>query len=379
METITFSNPTGSLTVNAGDGDDIITLMPLDEGFTAPVTVDGGPGDNKVVVEGVLTTPVVWENASGTGITAGTLLITGTVGKDIVDVKLIGLNGSDGHSEGGSDGGPDTHQIKVTSRLDVRGSDAHSDGGSDGSADINLFDPTDVERIRIVLNDGDDKATIGSGSDGGSDSGADLSIPAIIEGDGGNDHLKGGAGNDSIFGGPGKDKLDGRDGDDHLDGGDDDDDLKGGKGNDVLVGGAGDDKLDGGKGQDLLIGGLGADDIKAGSDGGSDGGADVLGDILISGLTIFDNDGATLRDILDNDWIARFENGDDYDGIASDLVANHFIPGVTVFDDQAKDKLKGSRARDLFFADIDGEDDDDDKVKAKKDELIVDLAELLTL
>ena len=61
-------------------------------------------------------------------------------------------------------------------------------------------------------------------------------------------------------------------------------------------------------------------------------------------------------------------------------MANRFISGSTVFDDQAKDKLKGSKkARDLFFADIDGEDDDDDKVKAKRDELIIDLAELLTL
>ena len=66
--------------------------------------------------------------------------------------------------------------------------------------------------------------------------------------------------------------------------------------------------------------------------------------------------------------------------IVKDLVANRFIPGSTVFDDQARDKLKGGKkARDLFFADIDGEDDDDDKVKAKKDELVIDLAELITL
>ncbi|MAD79507.1 MAG: hypothetical protein QGG71_21730 [Pirellulaceae bacterium] len=88
-----------------------------------------------------------------------------------------------------------------------------------------------------------------------------------------------------------------------------------------------------------------------------------------------------MRDILDNDWIAHFAAGDSYEDIAKDLVANRFIPGTTVFDDQAKDKLKGSKkARDLFFADIDGEDDDDDKIKGKKkDELVIDLAELLTL
>ena len=69
-----------------------------------------------------------------------------------------------------------------------------------------------------------------------------------------------------------------------------------------------------------------------------------------------------------------------YDDIARDLIANRFVPGHAVFDDQVKDKLQGSRrARDLFFADMDDEDDDDDKVRAKKNERIVDLAELLTL
>ena len=105
-----------------------------------------------------------------------------------------------------------------------------------------------------------------------------------------------------------------------------------------------------------------------------------MGSILIGGLTSFDNNPATLRDILDNDWIARFAAGDAYEDIVKDLVTNRFIPGSTVFDDQSKDKLKGGKkARDLFFADIDKKDKDDDKVKAKKDELVIDLAELLTL
>ena len=104
----------------------------------------------------------------------------------------------------------------------------------------------------------------------------------------------------------------------------------------------------------------------------------VVQNILIGGLTNFADDGATLRDILDNDWIARFAAGDNYDEIVGDLVANRFIPGVTVFDDGVKDKLKGSKkARDLFFADIDEVDDDDDKLKAKNDELIVDLAQFV--
>jgi Ca2+-binding RTX toxin-like protein len=268
--------------------------------------------------------------------------------------------------------------LNVTARFNKHdgsdgGSDAGSDGGSDGGFDhtIDLIIPAaNFDRIEMVLDDGDDHANIRQR----------VLVGGNIDGGPGNDNLKGGSGNDSIAGGPGKDKLDGRDGDDELDGGDEDDHLKGGNGNDALVGGPGDDKLDGGKGQNLLIGGDGGDDLKAGSGGGSDGGKDAAGDILIAGVTAFDDDKTTLRDILDNDWIARFNSGDDYDDIANDLVADRFIPGESVFDDQDKDKLRGSKkARDLFFADIDEEDKDDDKLKAKKGELIVDLAELLTL
>ena len=58
----------------------------------------------------------------------------------------------------------------------------------------------------------------------------------------------------------------------------------------------------------------------------------------------------------------------------NDLVANRFIAGETVFDDGVRDKLKGSNARDLFFADI------HDKIRGKtRDESVIDLTEALTL
>ena len=118
--------------------------------------------------------------------------------------------------------------------------------------------------------------------------------------------------------------------------------------------------------------------MKAGSDGGSGRGSDcgkrVVGDILIGGSTGYDDDAAILRDILDDDWIARFSNGDDYEDIVNDLVASRFIAGATVFDDGVNNKLKGSKARDLFFAGI------HDKIKGKtRDESVIDLTELLTL
>jgi Ca2+-binding RTX toxin-like protein len=189
-----------------------------------------------------------------------------------------------------------------------------------------------------VLCEGDDHATVGSGSDG-SDVRRDLTVPTLIEGDGGDDHLTGGAGPDTILGGDGNDEL------------------------------------EGGKGKDLLIGGRGADALSGG--GGSDRGSDRGGDILIGGTTVYDDDPAALRSILDDAWVARFEAGDDYDDIVDDLVDEWLTPGEDVFDDGVSDKLYGGdKSRDVLFADLDG--DDRDKVKADKNDRVIELDELLS-
>ena len=168
-----------------------------------------------------------------------------------------------------------------------------------------------------------------------------------------------------------------------MDGGAGDDDLKGGSeggsdgdsdngadlGADILLGGSGDDKLDGGKGADLLIGGLGADDIK----GGGKGKKGDPGDILISGWTAHDSDYTALHAILHDSWISRWSVGDDYDEIVDDLVANWLRPGQA-FDDGVKDKLYGNnKTRDLFCADQDGEDADDDKLKGDKNDRVIEI------
>lgn len=46
FEQTTFASPTGSLTVNAGDGDDIITLLSVDPSFAAPTTLNGEDGND---------------------------------------------------------------------------------------------------------------------------------------------------------------------------------------------------------------------------------------------------------------------------------------------------------------------------------------------
>lgn len=273
---------------------------------------------------------------SGVGLHAGTLQVVGTADKDHVQVNQKG------------------RQIEVKTDFDT--------------PKKQYFEASEVTSMVITLGDGDDHVDIHNS----------VIVGVTIDGGAGNDDLRSGGGNDSIFGGPGKDRLDGGDGDDYLNGSEGDDDLNGGGGNDVLVGGEGDDKLDGGKGHNLLIGGGGEDDLTDGSDGPKVGGKDALGSILIGGLVSFDHDQAKLREILANDWIGRFNAGARYETIASDLVANRFVPGVTVFDDKSKDKLRGGNARDLFFAVIDKKGKDDD-LKTEKGELVIDLAELLML
>ena len=44
-----------------------------------------------------------------------------------------------------------------------------------------------------------------------------------------------------------------------------------------------------------------------------------------------------------------------------------------MFDDGVKDTLKGDKSLDWFFADLDKQDGDDDKVKDKKNDEVLDL------
>ncbi|MFC1859817.1 LEPR-XLL domain-containing protein, partial [Thermodesulfobacteriota bacterium] len=49
FEEVWFQNPSNSLTINAGTGDDIISIAALDTGFAASLTVNGGDGTDALV------------------------------------------------------------------------------------------------------------------------------------------------------------------------------------------------------------------------------------------------------------------------------------------------------------------------------------------
>ncbi|MEZ6039741.1 MAG: PKD domain-containing protein [Planctomycetaceae bacterium] len=173
---------------------------------------------------------------TGVRVTAdGVLEIIGTSGKDIVNVQETGRRRR-----------RNSDSVQVVANFDVQrghgGSDGGSDGGRDRGAEVFRFDADSVTSIHIVLCEGDDQATIGSGgSDGGSDCGSDggsdrdLDIPALIEGGGGDDRLTGGRAADILIGGLGNDRISGGSGDDIILGGDGKDDLRGGNGNDLMV------------------------------------------------------------------------------------------------------------------------------------------------
>jgi hypothetical protein len=158
------------------------------------------------------------------------------------------------------------------------------------------------------------------------------------------------------------------DGDDHatvsgeiettvlMDGGEGNDDLNGGGGANVVVGGDGDDMLVGGSNRDILIGGRGADRLVG--NGGED--------LLIAGYTAFDGDYAALCAIL-AEWnssrsyatrVANLQGTGSGSTFASRLNGNYFLTasgsGRTVFDDGDADVLTGSAGRDWFFANLAG-------------------------
>lgn len=129
--------------------------------------------------------------------------------------------------------------------------------------------------------------------------------------------------------------------------------LKGGQGDDLLVGGEGNDLLSGGQGRDLLIGGLGSDWLIGNADD----------DLLIAAATAWDAHDTALGAILD-EWsrpdqayaqrVEHLRLGGGLNG-AFTLNADPSRGPVTVFDDQAADRLTGSAGRDWFFANVDGD------------------------
>jgi len=134
-----------------------------------------------------------------------------------------------------------------------------------------------------------------------------ITVPASIQGGGGDDNLIGGNGDDTIYGGAGKDRIRGGRGNDYLDGGIGSDNIHGDVGDDRIIGGDGNDRLSGNLGNDTIEGGNGKDSIFGGRGNdtisGDDGDDELYGesgrDTLFGGLGNDKLFGGDQEDILD--------------------------------------------------------------------------------
>lgn len=202
FETSSFSSDPGVDTfsfieaahLSGGFGNDTMDAS----GFSGPVTLDGGAG-NDILIGGI-----------------GLDELNGEAGRDRLD-------GGDGNDT--LDGGRGNDLLRGR-----RGFDLLLGGG---------------ENDRLDGGNGNDTLKGGGGDD-------------LLNGGAGDDRLEGQAGNDGLSGLDGNDFMIGGDDLDTLFGGTGNDSLQGGAGDDTLRGGAGDDFVDGKGGSDLVAGGDGS-------------------------------------------------------------------------------------------------------------------------
>jgi Ca2+-binding RTX toxin-like protein len=231
-----FSYDAGSantVTVDCGDGDDILTFSILSERQTV-VRAAVGAGVDTLVLTGV----------SAQSSYTVTDFAAGAAGDRIDLLQMLGT-GYDGPNPFGAGG---------QFRLVQRGADTVLQFDTDGSTGPKQYQ--DVVALLGVAMDSLTAANfVGGISPDGASTGQTLtggSTSDTLTGTFLDDTLSGGAGNDNLSGKGGNDLLDGGLGNDSLSGGAGNDVLAGGAGNDTLNGDAGDDRMDGGEGDDTL-------------------------------------------------------------------------------------------------------------------------------
>ena len=244
---ITAAQSVTRITIDAGSGNDRITIQDVHGSGGVLLVVNGQNGGDTIT-------------AAGADLGSVRLLAQGGDGNDTITGSTADdlLRGEDGNDliDGGA--GDDT----------IDGG-ANHDSLAGGAGDDLITGGIDNDTI--AGGDGNDTLR---GQDGHDNLIGDAGDDSLYGNDG-NDTLNGSAGDDLLEGADGRDTLRGGNGDDTLDGGVDDDVLYGQGGNDVIAGRDGDDQIDGASGDDLINGGDGHDMIEGGTGNdtlaGSDG------------------------------------------------------------------------------------------------------------
>jgi hypothetical protein len=234
--------PADRADVALDDGPDVATI---DAGvaptvYTGYVTVDAGPGDDRVAAMRAAVRGGDGDDTLSGGVLeggAGADTLTGTGGDD----SLIGGGGVD--TLAGGDGNDALTGGEAADVMDGGpGSDTVSYGGHEAPVRIDIASQTSGDGDRLS---GFENAHGGSGDD-------------VLIGDDGPNVLAGGTGRDTVLGGAGDDTVTSFSGG-RLDGGEGDDVVDAVMGATSLEGGPGDDRVSGGFGVDQFSGGDGDD------------------------------------------------------------------------------------------------------------------------
>jgi Ca2+-binding RTX toxin-like protein len=254
--TATPTSAVQSLVINAGDGDDTVTVkgtvQPPNGGAALPISVDGGSGNDSILVQALAIGGAGYgANVSATGddgndgITVyadGNATISGGTGDDVLSASTeVGLtaimNGGDGNDTldvlqatngevyGQMNGGAGNDYFASYDMgfdLSISGGDGIDTVDGTWIADGTSYTlPADVENFN--LDQGTAKAVIGNGLDNvitvpgggvsvyggaGNDTITEAGAGGLLEGDSGNDTLVGTGGQDTFIGGAGTDTAD---------------------------------------------------------------------------------------------------------------------------------------------------------------------------
>jgi Ca2+-binding RTX toxin-like protein len=338
FESISFANPAVSLTINAGSGNNTITMTPVDTGFsgTATIVVNGQDGNDTVNATTFDRAFILNGNAGDDVLNGGTAgdVIIGGLGIDIID--------------GGA--GDDTIRGNDATNPDDNAADQLTGGaGADTIQGDGGDDIIDGGSENDVLDGGagNDVITGGSGDDnidGGTDDDA-------LTGDSGNDVITGSSGMDVIDGGAGDDNVSGGADNDMVDGGADNDIVSGGDGDDVVGGGTGNDDVHGNDGSDTLSGGGGMDSLDGGAGAGTDQVSETIvddQDITLTDMTIVISDGLTTVTTMHTNIDEFILTGGDLSNV---IDASTYSGSVIASGGAGNDTILGSGGNDFLNGD----------------------------